>query len=247
LVELHNVSLEFDGQVVLESVNLTIQDHSAVAVLGPSGIGKSTLLKLIAGVILPTRGEIIIDKKNPHHWLRDPKNIPVSMLFQKNALFDSMTVFENVAFALREKAIHETSLIPELVQKVLEDVGLWHAKDSYPDEISGGMQKRLGIARSLVLTPKHILYDDPTAGLDPITSRGIAGLIRQTQKKHNMTIVSVTNDMDRAKELGDTFLFVYDKKVSHFPTSKDLEESKDPVVYQFIRGLEKGPLRVQND
>ncbi len=247
LVELQNVSLHFNSQTILESVNLTIEDGVAISVLGPSGIGKSSLLKLIAGVIQPSSGEIRIDKKEPQDWLREPKGIPLSMLFQKNALFDSMSVFENVAFPLRERAVYPEIKIQEVVQQTLEDVGLWHAKDSYPDEISGGMQKRLGIARSLVLIPKHILYDDPTAGLDPITSRGIAQLIRQTQKQHKMTIVSVTNDMDRAKQLGDIFLFINDKKISIFNSSKDLEQSSDPVVYQFIRGLEDGPLRIQND
>jgi phospholipid/cholesterol/gamma-HCH transport system ATP-binding protein len=246
LVELQNVSLEFDSWPVLQSVNLTIEDHQAVVVLGPSGIGKSSLLKLIAGIIAPTSGKIIVDKKSPQEWLRRPKDIPISMLFQKNALFDSMNVFENVAFPLREKAMFDEKEIHQLVQKALEDVGLWHAKDFFPDEISGGMQKRLGIARSLALKPKHILYDDPTAGLDPITSRGIASLIRQMQKQHQMTIVSVTNDMDRAKQLGETFLFVYGSKVSQFEGIKELEDSKDPVIYQFIRGLEQGPLRVQN-
>lgn len=247
LVELHNVSLVLDSQIILESVNLTIADGSAVSILGPSGIGKSCLLKLIAGILLPSSGEVKVDHKQPSEWLRDPTHIPISMLFQKNALFDSMTVFENVAFALREKALLSESEIPVKVEKVLDDVGLLHAKDIYPDEISGGMQKRLGIARSLVLTPKHILYDDPTAGLDPITSRGIATLIRETQKKNKTTILSVTNDMDRASDLGETFLFVYDKKVQTFSSTEALFASKDPVVYQFVRGLEEGPLRVQND
>ncbi|MCB0347199.1 MAG: ATP-binding cassette domain-containing protein [Bdellovibrionales bacterium] len=247
MVELQNVSLTFESQAVLESVNLTIEDHSAISILGPSGIGKSSLLKLIAGIIQPSAGKIYIDKKSPQKWLSQPKDIPISMLFQKNALFDSMSVFENVAFPLREKDLYANEEIASVVQQTLEDVGLWHVKDLYPDEISGGMQKRLGIARSLVLTPKHILYDDPTAGLDPITSRGIAQLIRETQKKHKMTIVSVTNDMVRAKQLGDRFVFVYDRQISVFNSSDDLEKSKDPVVYQFIRGLEEGPLRVQND
>jgi phospholipid/cholesterol/gamma-HCH transport system ATP-binding protein len=164
------------------------------------------------------------------------------MLFQKNALFDSLTVSNNVAFALRELAHSDEAEIQSIVLKFLDAVGILHAKDLFPDEISGGMQKRLGIARALALDPKIIFYDDPTAGLDPITSRKIIELILQMQTKSNATVVAVTNDMTRAYQLADRMVMVVDKSVVITGNKSETLAFKDPRVAQFIRGSLEGPL-----
>ena len=166
-IELRNVSLSFDSEVLLENINLSIARGEAFVLIGPSGQGKSTILKLMAGLIEPTSGEVLIEGKNRKTMRsseRDEINHKTGMLFQKNALFDSLSAFDNVAFPLREVVHAPEAEIEPTVSRYLEAVGLAHARDLFPDEISGGMQKRLGIARALAMKPQTVFYDDPTAG-----------------------------------------------------------------------------------
>ncbi len=234
LIHLQDIHLSFGDLEVLKNVQLDIYEGDSLVVLGPSGHGKSVLLKVIAGILPPDQGRVEIKADKP-----------LSMLFQKNALFDSMSNMENLTFPMNEVGIVAEDINKE-AEKYLEAVGLRHASQLYPDEISGGMQKRLGIARALSVRPKVILYDDPTAGLDPITSRDIAKLIRHKQKEENSTIVCVTNDMARAKQLGERYLFVFSGKLWLFDTFQELWASDNPIVHQFIRGLTEGPLSEQN-
>jgi phospholipid/cholesterol/gamma-HCH transport system ATP-binding protein len=204
-VKLENVSVLFSSEV-LKNITLEIPQGSSVVLVGPSGHGKSVLLKMMSGLTSPTSGRVLFSGQDFAQLGAAQKNkirSQVGLLFQKNALFDSMTCAENLSFPLQYvKKLSPKSCVP-IVEKSLEDVGILHARDLYPDEISGGMQKRLGIARALVLEPKLVFYDDPTAGLDPITSRKIIDLILNLRQKNQATIVSVTNDPMRARQLTD--------------------------------------------
>jgi phospholipid/cholesterol/gamma-HCH transport system ATP-binding protein len=234
VIELRNVSLSFADQQVIRVPSLQIFKGEKFVIIGPSGHGKSVILKLMAGVLSPTTGEVIVADTSK------------GMLFQKNALFDSMTAADNIAFPLRETTTLDDATILQKVQHYLEAVGLSHAAQLFPDEISGGMQKRLGIARALALDPEIIFYDDPTAGLDPITSRKIIDLILDLQKQNKSTVVAITNDMNRAWQLADRLAMVVDGELIIMGSVDETRSHKDARVQQFIRGLLEGPLTSAN-
>lgn len=247
-IELRNIGVSFGGEALLRNINLAISPAESFVLIGPSGQGKSVLLKIMAGVIVPTEGEVLIDGQNllklpevtRHQMMRK-----MGMLFQKNALFDSLTVGENIAFPLREVTSQTEAEIEALVVRFLEAVGISHARNLFPDEISGGMQKRLGIARALALNPQIIFYDDPTAGLDPITSRKIVELILDLQEKRQSTVVAITNDMARAFQMADRIGMVVDHGIIITGSVDETKRHRDPRVHQFILGELKGPLTEQ--
>lgn len=244
-MKLEEVEVRFGSQVVLKSISVEIPRGEVFVLMGPSGQGKTTLLKTMAGLITPRNGKVFI---NEQEWstlgggARFETLKKLGMLFQKNALFDSLTCGENIAFPLRET----TDLTPEeintKVDAFLEAVGIAHAKLLYPDEISGGMQKRLGIARALALNPEIIFYDDPTAGLDPITSRKIVELILNLQKKNGSTVVAITNDVNRAYQMAHRMALVVDQELVITGTPEQTKKHPDLRVQQFINGLLNGPL-----
>lgn len=247
VLELRNVEVSFGSETILSSVNLQIKHGERIVIIGPSGHGKSVLLKTLAGLITPSKGEVFIEG---HNWHSSTKSQQaevlktLGMLFQKNALFDSLTCSENIAFPLREAS---TLSEPEITAKVtdfLEAVAIPHAFNLFPDEISGGMQKRLGIARALALNPNVVFYDDPTAGLDPITSRKIIDLICDLKVKNNSTFVAITNDMNRAYQMADRIFMVVDRQVVEAGTAKTIRDNPDPRIRQFIYGELRGPLTV---
>lgn len=246
-LELKAMSHYFDKKPLLVDFNAKVQIGECVAIVGPSGHGKTTLLKILAGLISPTHGDALVFGQS---WSQLEGSVKQSileqlgMLFQKNALFDSMNVGENVAFPLREITDLSHAEIDKQVDYYLDAVGILHAKKLYPDEISGGMQKRLGIARALALKPKLIFYDDPTAGLDPITSRNIIKLIKELQTQNQSTVVAVTNDMNRAYQLASKIWFVGEKQLIETGTAEQTKQHTDPKVHQFIRGELQGPLSV---
>ena len=242
------MGLAFGGEALLRHVNVSISAGEAFVLIGPSGQGKSTLLKVMAGLVESTSGEVVIEGRalkllRSHE--REKLSQKMGMLFQKNALFDSLTCGENVAFPLREVAHASENEIEAAIVYYLEAVGISHARNLFPDEISGGMQKRLGIARALTLKPQIIFYDDPTAGLDPITSRRIVQLIKDLQKQMNTTLVAVTNDMPRAFQMADRIGMVVEGELVICGTPEETRAHKDPRVAQFIRGNLEGPLTVQ--
>jgi phospholipid/cholesterol/gamma-HCH transport system ATP-binding protein len=247
-IEMQGVSLSFGRETFLENINVKVARGESLVLIGPSGKGKTLLLKLMAGLIKPTRGEILVGGANWHTMKRNTREKiarKTGMLFQKNALFDSLTVADNVAFPLREVAFAPEKEIDEVVAFFLEAVGIAHARDLFPDEISGGMQKRLGIARALALKPEIVFYDDPTAGLDPITSRRIVQLIidlRVAKIDNPMTIVAVTNDMNRAEQMATRIAMVVDRTVIECGSPAEIKKHKDPRVQQFIHGDLLGPL-----
>lgn len=251
-IELREITLSFGRDLIFKQINLSIARGERFVVIGPSGEGKSCLLKVMAGLIPPTSGQLIVEGLN---WLtmsrREHTRVArkTGMLFQKNALFDSLNVAENVAFPIREvgnsgasgQAISEDE-IQRRVKFYLEAVEIDHAKALYPDEISGGMQKRLGIARALALEPETVFYDDPTAGLDPITSRKIIQLIVDLQRKMKTTVIAVTNDMNRVDQLADRVGMVVDHELIPCGSPIEMKAHPDPRVQQFIRGDLFGPL-----
>jgi phospholipid/cholesterol/gamma-HCH transport system ATP-binding protein len=218
---------------IFRNLCLTVDPGQSVVLLGPSGSGKSLLLKLIAGLLTPSEGEVRLSSQN------------ISMLFQRNALFDSLTVEENLLFPLREKhrgADQDRTFAYQKVNRLLEAVGLKGSEKNYPDEISGGMQKRLGIARALVIDPEIILYDEPTAGLDPITSKTIAQLIQNLRLQFKTTLVTVTNDIQRAYQMGDQIYLLARGRLIAGGNPKQVQDTSHPELKQFIYGLRQGPL-----
>jgi phospholipid/cholesterol/gamma-HCH transport system ATP-binding protein len=237
--------MNFGDFDVLKNVNLDVARGERLVLIGPSGFGKSVVLKLFAGLLQPTKGRVLVDGQDLRQLSPEALSaiqLKMGMLFQKNALFDSLTVGENVAFPLREKSRLGEEQIQERVGQFLEAVDIAHARHLYPDEISGGMQKRLGIARALALQPRIVLYDDPTAGLDPITSRRIAELILEMRREQSGTTVVVTNDMARAYQLADRLVMVVDGELIVTGNKEQTLKHKDPRVAQFVRGRLEGPL-----
>jgi phospholipid/cholesterol/gamma-HCH transport system ATP-binding protein len=230
MIRLQNVGKKFEGRWIFRNVSLEIRDKESVSLIGPSGAGKSVLLKVISGLIAPDEGTIELGSEN------------VGMLFQKNALFDSFTVIENLLFPLKERLGIEGEEAVKIASHFLNEVGLKGNEDLFPDEISGGMQKRLGIARALVVRPQIILYDEPTAGLDPITSRKIADLIRFLRKEVGSTLLTVTNDMQRAYQIGDRVALLAKGELIEGGTSEEIQKTEHPLIRQFIYGLKQGPL-----
>ncbi|MFI5391049.1 MAG: ABC transporter ATP-binding protein [Bacteriovoracales bacterium] len=234
MIELIKVSKKFNEDAVLESITFSVNRAQCYVILGQSGVGKTTLLKIIAGLVDKNSGSIKIQSKN------------IGMLFQKNALFDSFTAFENLDFTLREKTQLTEPERKNLCLKYLEYVELVGKGDLYPSELSGGMQKRLAIARTLILNPDIILYDEPTAGLDPITSKVIADLILKLQKEMGTTTIVITSDIFRAYQLGNQLgLLVKSKNGSQLipmGTPEEAKGSTNPSIVQFIKGQTEGPL-----
>ncbi len=230
MIRVRSVTKQFEGRPLFAKLNLDVPTGSAAALIGPSGCGKSTLLKIIAGLIEPDEGTIEVDRSQ------------LGMLFQKNALFDSLTVEENLLFPLRERLGIEGKKAKTKAAWFLREVGLEGNEALYPDEISGGMQKRLGIARALVVDPTVLLYDEPTAGLDPITSRMIADLIRSLRNLRECTLLTVTNDMQRAYQLSEAIYLLADGTLTSGGTPAQVKATVDPSLKQFIYGLKQGPL-----
>jgi phospholipid/cholesterol/gamma-HCH transport system ATP-binding protein len=215
---------------LFRNINLHIPQGSTASLVGPSGSGKSVLLKMIAGLIPPSEGTVKIDRTQ------------LGMLFQKNALFDSFTVLENLLFPLKERQGLIGKAAKEKAEWFLKEVGLQGNEELYPDEISGGMQKRLGIARALIIDPQIVLYDDPTAGLDPITSRKIADLIRSLRERSQATLLTVTNDMQRAYQLGEKIYILAQGHLLGGDNPERTQNTQNPTIRQFIYGLKHGPL-----
>lgn len=224
MITLKNINLQYETRKIFENCSVRIERHQRVVILGPSGHGKSSLIKIMAGLKAPTSGEVLMNEPGTRK----------AMLFQKNALFDSMSVQENVAFVLREQGNLSEDEIQQKVAKALTDVGLQGFANSYPAFLSGGMQKRLGLARVLVLNADLIFYDDPTAGLDPITGRNMIDLILHFQKQMSSTLVVVTNEFKRAAQVATRYLFLADGRLLSFANQDEFLKSRDPKVQRFI-------------
>ena len=245
IIELVNVHKSFNGQKVLNDLNLRIETGQITVIIGQSGGGKSVLLKHMIGLIRPDQGEVLFEGLDTC-CLSDRQLNEVrknfGMLFQNAALFDSMTVGENVAFPLREHTRLKEGEIEEIVEHKLRQVGLKGVAHKMPSELSGGMQKRVGLARALALEPKIILFDEPTTGLDPITADAINVLIDDLHDKLKVTSIVVTHDMRSAYKVADKIAMLYNGKIIAEGTPDEIRYTHDSIVHQFITGAAHGPI-----
>jgi len=239
MIKLKDLTKYFGKLKVLEGVDLEIPDGESLAVIGPSGCGKSTLLRLLIRLEEATSGSITINKTDISRLSEEGlinlrKNI--GMIFQSSALFDSMSVFENVAFALRQHARLSEREIGRIVREKLKMVDLEGTQDHMPSELSGGMQKRVSIARALAFDPKIILYDEPTTGLDPITSVNIENLMIKLSRDLKVTSVIVTHVLQTVYRVANRIVMLHDGKFIQTGTPQETQRTADPVVRKFITG-----------
>jgi len=245
MIEIINLSKSFTSSKVLDNLNLIINSGEVIVIIGRSGCGKSVLLKHIIGLIKPDMGQVIVsgnDMTRLEEYEMDKIRLSFGMLFQGSALFDSMTVGENVGFTLREHTDMPGEEIRKKVANSLELVGLKGIEKLMPAELSGGMKKRVGLARAICNNPKIILYDEPTTGLDPIMADAINDLIIDLNSKLNVTSIVVTHDMVSAYKIADRIAMLYKGKIIAIGTPGEIKNTKDPIVKQFITGAAKGPI-----
>ena len=238
IIEIKNLSKSFDGRDVLVDVSLNLYPSENLVVLGKSGTGKSVLIKCIVGLIYPDSGSlkmfgkdvIKLDDSNFNEMRKR-----IGFLFQSAALYDSMSVRENLEFPLkRHKKELNKKQRQELIEEALENIGLSDAIDKMPSELSGGMRKRVGLARTLILNPEVILYDEPTTGLDPVTAREISELIVSVQKKYNSASIIITHDMICAKLTADRVVIIDQGMTKEVGTYNDLKKSNESLAKQYI-------------
>jgi phospholipid/cholesterol/gamma-HCH transport system ATP-binding protein len=243
IIELHK---SFGDNKVLDGVNLTINKGETLTIIGRSGVGKSVLLKHIIGLIKPDGGKIIIDGEDITQY-KNEKLVKLrhrfGMLFQASALFDSMTVEENVGLALREHTDLPEEKIKEIVREKLRLVGLRDIENQKPAELSGGMKKRVGLARAIAMNPEYILYDEPTTGLDPIMADAINYLIVRMKNELSVTSVAVTHDIVSAYKISNRIAMIYEGKIIFVGTPEEVKATDDPIVRQFVEGRAKGPIK----
>jgi phospholipid/cholesterol/gamma-HCH transport system ATP-binding protein len=247
MITLRNVHKSFGAQKVLDGLDLDIPDGKITAIIGPSGEGKSVLLKHLIGLLQPDSGTVEVDGESILNLRRSELNgirEKFGMLFQNVALFDSMNVFENVAFPLEEKTALSKEEIRERVLSALEDVGLKNIENKFPDELSGGMKKRVGLARAVVLNPKIILFDEPTTGLDPIIKRAIHQLIKDTHDKFGFTAVIVSHEIPEIFDVAQNVAMLFRGKILQHGTSDEIKNSDHPAIRQFISGSLDGPIQM---
>lgn len=247
MIELVNLRKTFAGQEVLKGVSLSIEKGKNLVIIGRSGCGKSVLLKHLVGLLLPDGGKIVFEGEDTASFVREDWNrlrCKMGMLFQGAALFDSLTVGENVGFFLSERLKWEQTKIDETVKEMLRLVGLSGIENKKPAELSGGMKKRVGLARAIAHRPEYLLYDEPTTGLDPIMSDAINKLIVDLNKKLNITAIVVTHDMTSAYAIADRMVMLYEGQVIFAGTPEEIQTTANPFVQQFINGEAEGPIKI---
>ena len=239
IIEFKNVYKSFNGILVHNGINLSILEGEIISLLGGSGSGKSVLLKELIGLMKPDKGDIILLDNNVTQMNEEALielREHIGMLFQGSALFDSLTVFENIAYPLREHLKLTEKEIQERVAEKLQVVGLSGIEEKMPDELSGGMKKRVGLARAIATEPEIILYDEPTTGLDPMTAQRINDLIIELQRKLGITTIVVTHDLHCVKTVSDRIAMLHEGKIVAVGTWEELVTSNIQVVQDFISG-----------
>ena len=248
-IQVRSVTKVFAGRTVLDAINLDVRKGETLVILGGSGSGKSTLLRLMIGNERADGGDVVVANGSGDKSLRemsapelDDYRRSIGVLFQSGALFNSMSVFDNVALPLREHTDLQEETIQIMVKMKLEQVGLREHAEKMPAELSGGMKKRAGLARAIALDPKILFYDEPSAGLDPVTSAEIDQLILDLNRKMGVTSVVVTHEMDSAFRIADRMVLLDRGKFIVSGTPAEMRDSTDPLVRQFVHGLTEGPL-----
>jgi phospholipid/cholesterol/gamma-HCH transport system ATP-binding protein len=250
MIEFRNVTKRFGNRLVLNNMNLSIKRGETFVMIGQSGMGKTVMLSHIAGLVDPDDGEVLIDGESISHADRKKKariRSRIGLLFQSGALLNWMTVGQNVALPLSENRLCPPDEIERIVDEKLSILQLSDAKHKMPANISGGMKKRVGLARALVRNPEVILYDEPTSGLDPVMSEVINQLIIQLKKDFNVTSFVVTHDMQSAYTIGDRIAMLYNGRLLQCDTPEGIRNSENPIVRQFVEGRLDGPIEVRKE
>lgn len=245
LVELRNVTFGYSDRVILDNVSLSIPRGKVTALMGASGGGKTTVLRLIGGQNLAQQGEVLFDGEDVTRM--DPQQLYLArrrmgMLFQFGALFADLSVFENVAFPLREHTDLTEELVRHLVLMKLNAVGLRGARDLMPSEVSGGMARRVALARAIVLDPELVMYDEPFAGLDPISLGTAAQLIRRLNDAMGLTSIVVSHDLEETFQIADQVVILANGGIAAQGTPDEVKRSTDPLVRQFVQAQAEGPV-----
>ncbi len=239
------VSKEFDGMAVLDGVNLTVPHGCLYGLIGPGASGKSVLLKIITGLISPDSGQVLVEGRDVHAMSElelAEFRLKFGMLFQNNALFDYLNVADNIAFPLRRMTKLDEPTIASKIAERLKVVSLPGFEGRLPAGLSGGQKKRIGVARATVIDAPYVLYDEPAAGLDPVTSQRIFELLRKEQREKNATVIMVSSDLDRLLTVTDRVGMLYRGRLIFDGTTAEAKSSTDPYVRQFVHGLTEGPL-----
>src|SRR5437870_6266463 len=247
-IRVENCYKAFGSNKVMNGLNLSIPEGMITVVLGPSGTGKSVLIKHLIGLMFPDAGDVKVHgesvPKMPMHKLLELRK-KFGILFQDGALFGSMNVYDNVAFPLRQHTDKSEPEIREIVERRLEDVGLQGAHTRTPGELSGGMKKRAGFARALVLEPEIVMFDEPDSGLDPVRTALLCDLIKQIQQKYKSTGVVISHDIKSCFNIGDHIILLHGGKVVDQGSKEELQQSRNPFTQQFIKGAIDGPLGME--
>ncbi len=247
MIEVIDLRKSFNGQEVLRGVNLTIKKGETTTIIGRSGGGKSVLLKHLIGVIRPDSGSIIVDGEDITKLKkRDLKRVKrkFGMVFQFAALFDSMTVLDNIAFQMRELSSMKEEEIVRQARDMLKKIGMAGMENKFPDEISGGMAKRVGIARALVMRPEYMFFDEPTTGLDPIVENNIHQLMTTCTAEVECTDIVISHNIGEVMKISDKVAMLHEGEIIACGTPDEIAESDNPVVRQFIAGSPDGPIQI---
>lgn len=242
MIKIRQLKIAFGDKIVLNDLDLDVYEGETLAVIGPSGTGKSTVIKVLTGLLPPTSGSVVIDGQETSGYSEEEWDVlrrRMGVVFQYSALFDFLSVGENVAFGLRRYFKLSEEEIQERVAQLLDLVGMPDTQKMLPSELSGGMKKRVALSRALAMEPRIVLYDEPTSGLDPVMTMTISRLIRKTQEQLGLTSVLVTHDMESAFFAADRIAMLDKGKIVQIGTPDEIRQSRNPVVYAFVHGLER--------
>lgn len=246
MITVRHLNYQIDGRAILRDVNIHIREGDAVSIVGVSGSGKTTLLKIMCGLIKPTSGQVILDQTGITELSEEELNRirhRIGVVFQYGALFDSLTVFENVAFALVRRMQLSPEEIEDIVEEKLELVGLPGTQNLMPAQLSGGMQKRVGLARAIAISPDLLFYDEPTSGLDPVMTTVIGNLIVEMRDRLGVTSVVVSHDIQSVFRISDRIAMLHDGTIIAYGTADELRKSSDERIRQFVEGRAEGPIQ----
>ncbi|HNX59430.1 MAG TPA: ATP-binding cassette domain-containing protein [Spirochaetota bacterium] len=239
MIKVRNIEVAFEGKNIFSGINLDVPESTTAVILGRNGCGKSVLLKCVAGLIKPATGDILLDEVNKDNT-GEKKRVEIGYVFQKGGLFDSMSVYDNIAFALRRRNIAEIEIQRKAIE-ALKKVGLFDVETRFPQELSGGMQKRVSLARSLCMEPTHMIYDDPTAGLDPVLTDSIAELLNDIRNVKRVTSLVVTHDLTLVEKVADSVHLLYNGEMVFSGTKTAFFNNGNEYTDQFIKGELDGP------